>query len=156
MGDMSPSHVMVSMFEAQELVGNASSEGLLLKAKLVAKYAGVLLRVSRTEGPDPPVLKGCLGGASLPAGTAAALKYLAGQGSRQLYPLPPFKGDALQTAAQIDSWVDFSGTTLVKALQRWESAASAKVHHAIQASSHTVQCTATLRQNLGKCIKRWK
>lgn len=116
------------MLCAQELVGDASDgSGLFLKAKLVAKYAGVLLRVSESSSASPALLKGCIGGALLPAGSTAALRYLASQGSRQLYPRPPFKGEALLTAAQIDSWVDYSGSTLAKAVQRWESSGSAKV-----------------------------
>lgn len=73
------------------------------------------------------MLRGCIGGAEFHAGTAATLRHIAQQGSSRLYPRPPFKGDALQTAADIDSWVDFSGTTLAKAVREWESSGSAKV-----------------------------
>ena len=108
-------------------MGRAADQGLLLKAQLVAQHAGVVLTIRQSDAEASALLKGCPGGVDFSAGACAALRYLAAHGSSRLYPRPPFAEEALQIAATIDSWLDFSASTVTTAVRRWQEAASAKV-----------------------------
>lgn len=106
-------------------VGQSHTE-LRLKAQVVAKYANILLTITQSESGDDAILKGCTGGNDLPAGRCAALRYLASHGSNHVYPRPPFAGKALQTAATIDSWIEYSANAIVASTLAWRTAGSAK------------------------------
>lgn len=111
----------------QELcVGKLHAE-LRVKALLVAKSAGVSLSIAHSEKDNEATLKGCTGGIDLPAGRCAALRYLAAHGGNHLYPRPPFAVEGLQNAAAIDSWLDFSSSSIVESTLAWKAAGAAKV-----------------------------
>jgi len=54
-------------------------------------------------------------------------RYIAALGGSSLYPRPPFSAAARQQAGAIDGWLDFSSSTVARAVQQWEAAGSEKV-----------------------------
>lgn len=54
-------------------------------------------------------------------------RYLAALGGSSLYPRPPFSGEARGLAGAIDSWLDFSNSSIAAALAQWQAAGSEKV-----------------------------
>lgn len=54
-------------------------------------------------------------------------RYLAALGGSSLYPRPPFSGEARGLAGDIDSWLEFSNSTVAAALAQWSAAATEKV-----------------------------
>lgn len=53
-------------------------------------------------------------------------RFLASLGGSSLYPRPPFSVAALSLAGAIDSWLDFSNSSVSKALAQWHDAGSEK------------------------------
>ena len=57
---------------------------------------------------------------------AGTRRYLASLGGSSLYPRPPFSVAALSLAGAIDSWLDFSNSSVARALAQWHDAGSEK------------------------------
>lgn len=53
-------------------------------------------------------------------------RFLASLGGSSLYPRPPFSVAALSLAGAIDSWLDFSNSSIARALAQWHDAGSEK------------------------------
>ena len=53
-------------------------------------------------------------------------RFLASLGGSSLYPRSPFSMAALSLAGAIDSWLDFSNSSVARALAQWHDAGSEK------------------------------
>ena len=80
----------------------------------------------------------------------ASRRFLSSLGGSSLYPRPPFSAEARTLAGAIDSWLDFSSSSVARALAQWQDAgsekASSSVHvltHALTEQMRSMECTAS-------------
>ena len=70
-------------------------------------------------------------------------RFLASLGGSSLYPRPPFSVAALSLAGAIDSWLDFSNSSIARALAQWHDAGSEKASLSLLHVFRMPDCTSS-------------